>query len=621
MTVRVRKLAALASAVLLAIVVCVSTSVDAAKNAAETARVGGDIQYLASDELEGRGPDSEGLEKAAHYIRAEFQKLGLKSGAADGSYFQPFEIPLTTEVVKAKTSLVLNGPDGQTLTLDLGKDYQPQASGGAGTVKADVVFAGYGISAPKLKYDDYANSDVAGKVVLIIRREPQQNDPKSAFDGKKGTAHAFIRTKIQQAKKNKAAAVIMVNDPFTTKTAKKDQLTAPAGFGTRSMGLPFAQMTQALADKLLASSPVKSEAGGELKSLEAITKDIDKTFKPLSQKMTGWSAELTFAFQAVKTEVKNVVGVLEGEGPLAEETIVIGAHYDHLGYGPLGSRKPIPRAIHNGADDNASGTAAIMELARRFSQRDAKPARRMVFIGFSAEERGLIGSNFYVSNPLFPLEKTVAMMNFDMIGRLGPNGLNVGGVATAKEFAGLAEKANADEQLKLKTLPTMGGSDHARFYGKGIPVIAFFTGLTKEYHTPADKFETINVDGVVQTIDYAERFLDSVIALEKRPQYVKVVRQRRGRGAVAYIGIVPDYSAKSEGIKITDVNKNSPAEKAGLKNGDVILQMGDVPVTDNRTLITVLRKHKPGEKVKLAVQRGEKKLTLELTLGKPPGSN
>ncbi|MCH7729690.1 MAG: M20/M25/M40 family metallo-hydrolase, partial [Planctomycetes bacterium] len=418
----------------LLVVVLFSPAIAEAANRADAiSRVGEDIRYLASDELEGRGPATEGLEKAAEHITKRFKQLKLTSGAKDGSYRQPFEIAIDTKVVEAKTMLVLSGPNNQTITLELGKDFQPLATGAAGNAKAEVVFAGYGISAPKLKYDDYKDADVAGKIVLLIRREPQQDDPKSVFNGKKVTTHSYIRTKLLAAKKQKAAAVLLVNDPFSTKQKKKDQLTTPAGFGTNPLGVPFAHVSQAIVNKLLESSPIRAGDGAQLKSVATIEEKIDDALVPMTQSLTGWTAEFKCSFEKVKATVSNVVGVLEGEGPLANETIVIGAHYDHLGYGPFGSRRPNERAIHNGADDNATGTAAIMEIARRFAERDEKPARRMVFIAFSAEERGLIGSNYYLANPLFPLKDTVAMINFDMVGRLGDKGLSVGGVKTAKE--------------------------------------------------------------------------------------------------------------------------------------------------------------------------------------------
>jgi hypothetical protein len=593
----------------------------AATNEAIVARVAEDIRYLSSDELEGRGPGTKGLEKAAEYIRQRFESLGLQGPAEDGAFMRPFEISVDTEVRAEQTSLVLRGPDGEELKLKLAEDYQPLATGGSGKAKAPVVFAGYGISAPKLEYDDYQDADVQGKVLLVIRREPQQDDPQSVFDGKKVTSHSYIRTKLRVAKQNKASAVLLVNDPFTTKPKKQDPLTPPGGFGTRAEGVPFAHLTQAIADQMLEQSSVTS--GEEsLTSVEAISAQIDDVMSPLTQPLEGWSAELEFTFEAVKAEVSNVLGVIEGDGPLANETIVIGAHYDHIGYGPRGSRRPNEKAIHNGADDNASGTAAVMELARRFAERDEKPARRLVFIAFTAEERGILGSNHYVAQPLFDLENTVAMLNFDMIGNLRDEGLLLGGVRTGKEFAPLVEKISENGELKVRTSGPLGGSDHLGFYRKNIPVLFFFTGITKLYHTPDDDFETINVEGVVQTVDFAERLLDEVASMPQRPEFAKALGSgRAGRGgARAHLGVVPDFGGDQKGLRLADVHADSPAGRAGLKAGDVIVKFAEIDVADIQDLATGLQKYKPGQKVDVVVRRDDAETTLTVTLGEPRGA-
>ncbi|MEL6106598.1 MAG: M20/M25/M40 family metallo-hydrolase [Planctomycetota bacterium] len=592
----------------------------AENSAAIVERVGNDIEYLASDELEGRGPMTKGLQKAAEYIRDEFKSVGLASGTEDGSFIQPFTITVGTEPVMQKTWLVLRGPDGQEMKLEAGEQFQPMAVGGNGSVQAELVFVGYGISAEEQNYDDYKDIDVEGKVVLMIRREPQQDDDQSVFNGKNTTSHSYIRTKLQAATQAKAAGIVMVNDPFSTEKDDKDQLSKPDGFGTNGgAGVPMAHMKQDVANQLLGVSPIEAGDGKKLSTIAGIETAIDETLEPLSQPLKGWTAELEFAFETIDASVGNVVGILEGEGPLANETVVIGAHYDHLGYGPFGSRRPGEKAVHNGADDNATGTAAVIELARRFASRDQKPPRRMVFVGFTGEERGLLGSNYYIGNPLIPLEDTVAMANFDMIGNLREGGLQVGGVRTGKEFAGLVDKVVNEGSLKVNTSLPMGGSDHSGFYRKGIPVVFFHTGLTDLYHTPDDDFETINVDGVVQTIDFAERLLDEFVAMPERPEHVEGVGRRpRRRGAMAYLGVVPDYSANEEGLLLTEVNEDGPAAKGGLKAGDIITKFAETEVADIQGLSVGLRKHKPGEKIEIIVQRDDEEVTLEVTLGSPP---
>lgn len=600
---------------------CTPAVVFASDNNAETIkRVGHDIEYLASDELEGRGPQTKGLEIAAEYIRDEFKKVGLKSGTEDGSFMQPFEITVGTEMVKKKTWLVLRGPEDQEMKLEVGEEFQALATGGNGGGKAEVVFAGYGISAKRENYDDYKDLETKDKVLLIIRREPQQDDDDSVFDGKRVTQHSYISTKLQVAKRQGAAAVLFVNDPFNTEKEGKDVLVKPDGFGTVGVGMPLANLKQDVANKLLGESPIKTSDGKELTTVAAIEESIDETLEPVSQSLAGWTAEFEFTFGPIRVEIDNVVGVLEGKGPLANETVVVGAHYDHLGFGPFGSRRPNERAVHNGADDNATGTAAVMELARRFAAREEKPARRMVFVGFTGEERGLLGSNYYVKNPLIPLEDTIAMINFDMIGNLRQQGLHVGGVRTGKEFPELVEKVVAGGSMKIDTSIPMGGSDHLGFYRKGIPVIFFHTGLTDLYHTPEDDFSTINVDGVVQSIDFAEKLLAEVVDMPKRPELVQDGGRRpRARGGMAYLGVVPDYSAEVDGLKLTEVNAEGPAADGGLESGDVIIKIGDVAVADIQGLSTGLRKYKPGTEVEIVVKRGDEEKTLNVKLGSAPG--
>jgi Zn-dependent M28 family amino/carboxypeptidase len=259
-----------------------------------------------------------------------------------------------------------------------------------------------------------------------------------------------------------------------------------------------------------------------------------------------------------------------------------------------------------------------MELARRFSQRATRPARRLVFIAFTAEERGIIGSNYYLEHPLFPLDSTVAMLNFDMIGHLREEGLLLGGVRTAREFSALLETVNESGQLTVKPTNSLGGSDHAGFYRNGIPVLFFFTGLTDVYHTPDDDYDTINVEGVAYVVDFAEQLVDAILNLPERPEYLSRQRPTRGRGAMAYLGVVPDYGGNSgDGLRLTDVAADSPAAQAGLEKNDVIVKIGDMQVTGIRDLADGLRKYKAGQTIDIVVIRDDDQRTFGTTLGEP----
>ena len=593
----------------------------AAEDAAVLSRVSEDIRVLSTDEMEGRGPGTLGLQKAGDYIRDQFQALGLKSGASDGSYRQPFQVSLELKPIPDKTSLILRGPDGQARTLQAGQDFQALTAGGSGQAQAPLVFAGYGISAPALGYDDFAGLDVEGKVVLFLRQEPQQDDPNSKFDGKDTTKHSYINTKLQQAKERKAAAVLLVNPPFSSAAEGGDKLSAPNAFGSRPAEIPFAQVSQAIVNQLLAATPLQAQPDAKLTDVVQVEQQIDSQFQPVSQPLAGWSVEIVTTFERPLTDTANIVGVLEGDGPLAQETIVLGAHYDHIGRGEFGSRKPNTGEVHNGADDNATGTAAVLELARRLTARGQKPPRRLVFIGFSGEEKGLVGSKYYVDNPLFPVADTVAMLNFDMIGRLRDDELTVFGARAAEEFYAVLDGANGETGLKLKKIdssPAMG--DHFAFYQRGIPALHFFTGVTNEYHTPEDDFETLNLPGVVRTIDFAEDVLDRVLNQPGRFQYVTAGGEQPSRGGMAYLGVTPDYTAGTDGLRITAVAEKSPAAAGGIKPGDVILRFNDSAIADLRGLMDGLRKQKAGDIVKIEVRRDQQPVVCTVTLGSAQGS-
>ncbi len=586
---------------------------------AEYKRVSREIEFLASDELEGRGPGTEGIDRAADYIRDQFRELGLKGGAADGSYYQPFPLSLGNQLVDGSAKLVLESGDGERRELKVGRDFQPMTIGGDADVTGQLVFAGYGISAPKIPYDDFEGIDVAGKIVVIFRREPQQADESSPFDGKRVSAHSYIRTKLLRAAERKAAAVILVNDPYTT--AKSEDMLAPVnGFRGASRKVPLVQIRQSVLDQILATSPVRTADGTELKNCTQIAAYIDEHLQPVSTPLTGWKASLQAKFVKRETIVKNVVGVLEGSGPQADQTVIIGAHYDHLGYGGFGSRRPGVYAVHNGADDNATGTSALLELARRFAALPEPLPRRIVFIAFSAEERGLVGSRYYVEHPLFPLEKTAAMINFDMIGNVRDNKLLVFGTGTAKAFAPLIEPAAEGTGLTIDAKSgVLAASDHWPFVRKKVPAFHIFSGMTDIYHTPEDDFETINVEGVVQTIDFTEKLALAIARLPEQPVYVETTRQRmpRSRKGVGDYGFTPDYAARVTGVRVGSVKPESAAAQGGLQAGDVIVAIGTTTIKRPPDLIRALRSADRSKPLTLTVERSGKTVTLTFAPLKP----
>lgn len=584
-------------------------------------RVGNDIQYLASEELEGRGVETKGIHLAADHIIDIYRQHGLKPGLPDGTYRQAFPVSLGKTNIKSQTGVILTDAEGRQTKLT-NNQFQPILRGKNGTGTGDLVFIGYGISSDEDNFDEYADIDVAGKVLVMIRREPQQGTKDGAFDGEKLTQHSYINTKLELAKKHKAAAIIFVNDVFMASTPGKDTLTKPSGFGQNESGVPFVHVKQDVVNRLLKQSPLKATEKGEevtLSTLQEVSDHIDRNLQPLSQPMPGLSAVVTTQFDTRSVEAYNIIGVLETEGELAEETIVIGGHYDHLGYGGYGSRaKNSQGRIHYGADDNATGTAAVLEMVRRVTA-GPKLKRRIVFVCFSGEERGLIGSRYYVNNPVVPLDKTVAMLNYDMIGTLRNNCIDVNGVGTAAEFMPIVEAADERSPLDIKIiLHPMAGSDHLPFFQKQIPVMFCFTGVTPRYHTPDDKFEAINVQGVVSVIDFTESLLRGIDDLPQSPTFVTVSRKSKPV-KLPYFGIIPNLSidADEAGVPLQMVRKGSPAQSAGLKVTDVIRKVNDKEVDSYAAFVDFLKTSAAGKKVTVTVDRAGKEAKLEILLGEP----
>jgi hypothetical protein len=640
-------------------------------------RLTNSVKYLSSDELEGRGPGTDGINKAADYIASHFRRLGLKTDSYDGTPFQRFEIATDIKLGKpADNRLQLTGPSNDNETneatdLTLGFDFNPLAIGASGECQGDLIFVGYGIQAPELDYDEYANLEVKGKVVVILRKEPQQSDADSPFDGTKSSRHATFRSKISQAFQHGASAVIMVND--ATESAKhlaglKHALSQYAGQLAAEQQLfsknenptedDLTKHNQTLAEISSNITDIASELNGDGdailtfdaagnnttrksmpvffarraviepmilqafgKSLREIETEIDASLKPIVGAITNWTATGEASLLQTKTEVKNVVGILEGVGELKDETIVVGAHYDHLGYGGSGSLAPWTKEIHNGADDNSSGTSALLEIAQQLASRKTPSRRRIVFIAFSAEERGLIGSDRYVKEPLIALHKTIAMVNLDMVGRLTDNKLIVTGTGTSDVWEPLLDKLNETAKFEMTRKPEgVGPSDHQSFYLKDIPVLHLFTGLHEFYHRPSDDFKTINFEGMDRVTALTTEIIVSIAQADERPNFKKAEKKRNVEntgGTRPYFGSIPDYSDNTDGLPLTGVATNGPAEKAGIKPKDVVIGLGKYKIGGIEDFDSALRKFKAGDKVPVKVLRAGKELTLTITLGSP----
>ena len=582
-----------------------------------------DLSFLASDVCEGRGPETEGINKAADYIAAAFKEIGLRPALADGSYFQNFTIPGTARL-GSPNQLVLAGPLGQQLELTAGKQFAVCGLTASGKVSAGVVCAGYGITAKPGKdgegpdYDDYAGLDVKGKVVIVLRKTPRFNS-KVPFSPDAERRYAPLVTKIANAEQHKAAALLFVNDHDTA--AKSDDLMPfdYAAAGGRAE-FPVLHVRRALVDQMLQAS-----AGMTLAELET---DIDRDLKPRSVELTGWSAQVQATVDRPEVKVKNIIGVLDGKGPLAKEYVIMGAHYDHLGRGDPGSLAAGSKAIHYGADDNGSGTTAVLELARRFAANPEREGRSLVFMLFTGEERGLLGSAYYCKNPILPLKDTAAMVNLDMVGRLRADEktkkdkLEIGGVGTAKMFEPLLDKLNSSYDFDLKkTKSGEGPSDHTSFYHKEVPVFFFFTGLHAQYHRPTDTPDLVNYEGMKKVTDMVEELTSDLATEKERPIWQKTASSSMspGRAGVPTIRFMPgDYDEdETHGVPVGGVMEGGPADKAGLKKGDWIVEVGGVPVKNMSGYMKAMGAQKGGEPVEFVVMRDGKKVTLKVTPDAP----
>ncbi|MDW8050936.1 MAG: M20/M25/M40 family metallo-hydrolase [Armatimonadota bacterium] len=550
------------------------------------------VKYLASPELEGRFAIAPGAHKAADYIARMFQQAGLEPKGTNG-YFQDWELTLgfkpgEENYLRLKRGIVWEAPADAI---------RPTTQAGNTKVEGELVFVGYGISLPEAGYDDYANVDVSGKIAVMLRGMPTWEGIGADFQRAARSA-----TKVRTAVEKGAAGVILVNLP------ENDRLM-PVGMRGRTPGTNIAVLNvrTAVGDKLL-------QAAG-LTVAEAV-KRINATRQPISRPL-GVVAEMATSLAPNRGIARNVIGFIPGSDPqLREEVIVVGAHYDHLGFGEVGSLALEPGEIHYGADDNASGTAAIMELARLLAQNRARLKRSVLVIAFSAEEEGLLGAEHFLRNPTVPRENIVAMLNFDMVGRLRDGRLSISGVGTAAEWEAILRAANTDNLNLQLASSAGGGSDHMVFARREIPVLFFFTGMHPDYHRPSDTWDKINYEGIAQVVALAERVVYEVASRPERLRFTRPTapepRQRARGGLRVRLGIIPSYAEAQEGVVLEGVAPNSPAEKAGLKAGDRIIAVMGQRVRNIEELTALYEKMEPGKPVELVIIRDGKEITLQI---------
>jgi Zn-dependent M28 family amino/carboxypeptidase len=571
------------------------------------------VEALASARFEGRLAGSNGERLAGDYLVAQLQQIGAKPLPGQTDFRLPFEFTAGTS------------DGGSRITVRTSKN---RATGGAvfgaaqaralsfsdnGDVTGPLVFAGYGIVVPESQdfgYDSYATLDVKDKIVLVLRYFPEDADQKT-----RGilSRYADLRYKAMAARQHGAKAIIVVTGPRSPNAGE----LAPMTFDTAlaGSGIVAATVTGDVATSLFESAPDKTFA------------DVQKSLDTANPHVAGFAipdVEVTVHTAVVreKRTGRNIVGYLPATTPttgVAKPWVAVGAHYDHLGHGEAGNtlaEKDDAKKIHFGADDNASGSAAVLAIAATLAK---QPRHRNVLVGFwSGEELGLIGSSAFAAAPPLPLDTLAAYLNFDMVGRMQDNKLTVQAAGTSPAWGRILEQANvvAGFSLTVQDDPYQP-TDVSTFNSASVPSLAFFTGVHTDYHKPSDTADKIDYEDLDRVADFAAAIVRRIEDAPDAPQFTKVEQQMQsgaGRaGARVFTGTIPDYSTDVKGLLLSGVIGGGPAEAAGLRKGDVIVEIAGQTIANIYDYTYALDVLKIGEPSKVIYVRDGKRQETMLT--------
>lgn len=576
------------------------------------------VAHLAAEEFEGRLSGSRGAEQAAEYIAAQMKRIGLQPVGTNVGFFQHYEFNAGAHVQTNANHLVVTPAGSAPVEFAVEQDFRPMAFTANAEIEGPVIFVGYGLSMPGKPgegYDSYAGVEVSNRIALVLRYVPEQVDTKRRAELNR---YAGLRYKAMHAREHGARGVLFVTGPASPNAGQLIKLSSDSSLS--GSAIPVACVSSNVAAALLAGS------GKTLGELQAAL-DTENPHAAGSLLLTNVRVRLATAVEHLRKTDRNVLGMIPpgvpASGPHAQEHILIGAHYDHLGYGESAAmnRKGEEGLVHPGADDNASGVATLLELAETLAaERARNPAafpRGLIFAAWSGEEIGLMGSSWFVDHPLLPLPNVAAYLNFDMVGRLRDNRLLLQGVGSSPDWTRLIEKRNvaAGFNLTLQEDPYLP-TDTTALYPKGVPVLAFFTGGHDDYHRPTDKPDTLNYDGTVRIARFARALLAD-LERAPRPAYVQATNRGAGGGARealrAYIGTIPDYAAEAQGVKLSGVRGGGPADKAGIKGGDVIVEFAGAKIANIYDYTYALDAVKVGHPVAVVVIRNGTRVTLSLT--------
>jgi Tol biopolymer transport system component len=574
------------------------------------------VSYLASDELEGRLAGSPGGRLAGEYIAAQMKRIGLQPVATNDGFFQPYEFNAGARVLTNANHLFVTTTASAPLEFAVDRDFRPLSFSANGEAEGEVVFVGYGLSVPGKPgegYDSYGGVNVSNKLVLVLRYVPEGVDAKRRAELNR---FAGLRYKAMHARDHGAKAVLFVTGPTSPNAGELLSMSSDSSLS--GSGLPIVSLSSNVVNALLGGS------GRDLKQVQEAL-DQENPHAEGAFALTNARVRLVTGVEHLRKPDRNVLGLLPAGGSATgsggpSEYLMVGAHYDHLGHGESGAmnRKGEEGLIHPGADDNASGVATVLELAGALAAERAKNPgafpRGVIFAAWSGEELGLIGSSWFAEHPSLPLTNIIAYLNFDMVGRLRDNKLMLQGVGSSPSWAKLIEKRNvaAGFTASLQDDPYLP-SDTTALYPKGIPVLEFFTGSHEEYHRPADKPDTLNYEGMERITRFARGMLADLERTE-RPSYAQVARRDAGSGSRenlrAYIGSIPDYAAEVQGVKLSGVRAGGPADKAGLKGGDIIVEFGGTKITSIYDYTYALDAVKIGQAVSVVVMRDGQRISL-----------
>jgi aminopeptidase YwaD len=528
------------------------------------------ITYLASDSLGGRFVGTPGIEMAGRYIAGEFESIGLEP-AFDGSYFQQFEIEVGFEL--------LSPPAFRLGEMELAheRDFSVLPFSGSGQVSGRLA-----------AWSDGDSSRAAWVCCVVV--DAARAEQRWTMTGRDGLLE-WMRATGEACRRQGAAAVVFVSGDPEHPGASLHHFMISRTYAP--LDIPALEVTFGAIDRILASRSLRmievtSQGTDHVESIE-ITPPLDCT--------------IDVAAGPASIKVRNVGGLLKGKG---QGYLVIGAHYDHLGYGDIASSQPWRREVHPGADDNASGVAGVIEIARILASR-GRPERSVVFLTFTAEELGALGSEYYCANAPYPIDSTVAMINLDCIGRLENGKLIAFGARSAEELSGLLEDAVSGHEINIiEKQEIYGFSDQNPFYARGIPALHFFTGAHTDYHSPDDVPDKINFDGEASVTSFVADFA-SLLAFAPTKLTPVVTEpettEKISRGNGAHLGIIPDFTYAGTGVGIKGTVPGSPAEQAGLLDGDVIVGIDDRPIMDLRGLMIFLAGSSPGDTIEIQVMR------------------